>query len=263
MRFRHTLLVIFLVFCASFACAKPKITIATSTWEPYVSDDPAYHGYVYEIVRNAFETAGYDVDIKFMGWDKAERALKLGLVDAIFPEYYSKDRSAQLIFSDPFSGGPIGFFKISGSKIEFPNKQPTKNLRATLGKMRHFRFGVVKGYSNVAAFDDNETLIKRYVDSDRANLEQLYAGQVDMVIIDKYTAEYLIKHELPWNYQIKLTFMNPPLGYKKLHVAVSRQHTHQHNILAAFNRGLAKIKANGQLSQIIDQDALMNGEQVA
>ncbi len=252
-----------LIVLSQFAFANQKITLATSAWEPYVSDDPAYHGYVYEIIKSAYDAEGYDVDIRFMSWEKALRAVRLGIVDGIFPEYYSSDRAKTMVFSQPFSGGPIGFYKLSGSEVNFPTDDPTAALKKTLQSMDQYRFGAIKGYTNIPAFDHAKNLKKVMVSSDKENLEQLYSGQVDLIIIDKFTADYLLKHELPWNYQIKLSFMPPALGYKELHLAIKKNHPKRKKLLKAFNTGLHKISRNGLLSQIIDRDAVLSGEQVA
>jgi len=249
---------------SSTAMAGPhKITLATSAWEPYVSDDPAYHGYVYEIVKSAFEASGYTVEIKFMSWHNATRAVELGLVDGIFPEYTSEERSNVMEYSKPFSASPIGLYKLNNNDAQFPNRTPLKDLEKTFDQMKHYRFGAVKGYINVPAFDNNPHLKKHFVNNDKENIEQLYNGKVDIIIIDKYTANYLLKNEFPWNYQIKMSFMKPALGHKNCHVAIPKKIRHHKQLLEAFNKGLVTIRHNGLLGEIIDRDAAMNGEDVA
>ena len=74
---------------------------------------------------------------------------------------------------------------------------------------------------------------------------------------------YMLKHDFPWNYQIKISFMPPALGYEEFHVVIRKTSPHYQAFVDAFNRGLDKINRNGLLSEIIDKDASVTGEQVA
>lgn len=253
-----------LLILLSCAYAENKtLNLVTTPWEPYVRSQHEYHGYAYEIVKKALEAKGYQVNIQFKPWQQAMQSVNDGQVDAIFPKYITHSESQNIAFSVPFTGGPIGFYKLVGSDIDFPNSKPTKNLTRTFNEMRQYRFGVVKGYSNLPDFDNNPLLTKVVVNSDKENLEQLYAGQVQLILIDKFTAEYILNHQLPWRYQVKLSFMQPALGYKKLYLGVSKTHPNYQQIVNDFNSGLTEIAKNGVLSEIIDRDAIFSGRQLA
>lgn len=229
--------------------------LGTTEWPPYVQNS-ANKGYAYNIVLAAFKAAGYDdVRIIFMPWLDAEKAANEGQLDGVFPEYYSKERTQTVTYTRSFSESPIGFYKKLNSEIHYPNKHPEKDILATFNTLKHYRFGVVKGYVNIPALDNNNQLQKVYADSDVGNLRQLYEGKVDLVFIDQYTAEYLLHHQLSPDYSEQLVFMSPPLEHKKLYVAISKKNSQNQVIAKAFNRGLAIIKKNGSFSKIIDQDA--------
>ena len=252
-----------LTFFALVANAAAKtVTLATTTWEPYVRNAAVDKGYLYSIVEDSFKAAGYQVTIKFMPWHEAVAELKKGTIDGLFPEYYSAERAQDMVFSQPFSGGPIVLYKRRDAKVRFPNENPTENLVETFKQMENYTFGVVKDYANVPAFDDNRRLHKIEVMDDKANLEQLYEGKVQVAVVDKYVAEYLINHQLPKDYSSKLTFMPPILGYKLLYLGVARKNPHHEEILSAFNRGLKIIKKNGKITEILDHDAQMTGSQL-
>lgn len=242
--------------------AKKVITLATSVWKPYVSD-VGYKGYAYDLVEDAFKAAGFEVKIKFMPWKDAMAALKAGKVDGVFPKYYSTQDGQNLAFSQPFSGGPIALYKRRDNKAEFPIQNPPANLVETFDRMSDAKFGVVKGYTNVPAIDENPRLHKVTVLDDKANLEQLYERKVQFAVIDKYVAEHLLNHELPGSYARQLTFMPPILSYKLLYVAVSKNNPDHEAILQAFNRGLKIIKENGHLSQILQHDAQEEGSEIS
>jgi ABC-type amino acid transport substrate-binding protein len=255
MFYKKILLIFLLPFFFTLSYAK-SIVLGTTEWPPYVQDNPEHKGYAYEIVLAAFKAAGYnDVKIIFMPWDDAIKAVNEGELDGIFPEYFSEKRNKDIVYTHSFSDSPLGFYKRINSGIEYPNVHPDKNLMQTLNAMKNYRFGVVKGYINISAFDKNHHLTKVYADSDAENIEQLYNEQVDLALIDQYTAEYLLYHKLPSNYKDRLVFMNPPLGYKKLYVGISRKIEASAKIVHDFNMGLDVIKKNGLIEKIIDRDA--------
>lgn len=239
------------------------ITLATTTWEPYVSSSKDFKGYSYTIVAEAFKAAGYHVTVKTMPWQDAVSALEKGQVDGVFPEYYSAERAQTSDFSHAFSGGPIALYKRQNNPAEFPVENPTENLVDTFNRMSDATFGVVQGYTNLPAVDDNLRLHKVAAANDKANLEQLYQGKVQFAIIDKYVADYLLNHSLPESYAKQITFMPPILGYKLFYVSVSKKNPQGKEIIQAFNHGLDIIKTNGQMARILDQDAKETGSQVA
>lgn len=261
---KKTIGLFLILFCLPlFGFAKPSVVLATTQWEPYISTNAKYHGYAYEIVKAAYEQAGYQVTIKFMPWDKALRAAKKGQVDAVFPEYYSKTRLKNWEYSKDFSGGPIGFFKKKGSAVQLPAQAAFSNEKTILAKLSQYTFGVVKDYINFPAFDNNHNLKKRFVKSDRANLEQLYRGKVQLIVIDKFTADYILSRQLPPKVRRALEFMSPAMAYRKLYIAIPRTNSRAKTILQAFNKGLKTISQNGVMSKIMDKDAQLMGVQYA
>ncbi len=250
-------------FILSTQAAKPTVHLATTRWVPYVLKNKRYHGYAYEIVSAAFKAEGYNVDIKFMPWHQAIAKVKKAKVDGIFPEYYSQQASHNVTFSHPFSGGPIVLFKRRDNPFTLPVQLVRTDQKALFDQMKHYKFGTVYGYSNTPAFDNNHNLIKRFVSNDLANLKQLYRGIVDFIIIDKFTADYLIANPLGYRYAKRLTALEPALGVKKLFVGFAKHNPKPAPLAKIFNRGLTKIKRNGTLTKILDKDAKFTGDLLA
>lgn len=260
---RFWLSVVLSCLLSSAALANPRVILATTTWEPYVQNNPIYKGYVYNIVKAAYESSGYDVVIKFMPWDDAIHALKAGVVDGIFPKYYSGLDHDDMLFSKPFTGGPLALYHRSDKPFRFAVKDPAKHLDKVFAGMTQYKFGVVSGYHHLPAFDHNQKIEKIAVPSDKANLEQLYAGKVDFIIIDHFNATNILKNHLSKDMQKAVTFVPPPLGYQQLYLAVSRSTSNSAKLIRDFNRGLKQIKQNGELEKILDKDAHFTGHLVA
>ncbi len=231
------------------ASAAEKVTLVTLDWAPYIGKNLKNKGYVYQIVAEAFKRAGYDVTIQFYPWERALRMAKSGQADGLFPEYYDSSRLAQFAYSKPFPGGPVGFYIRKDSGIKF-TVNPRSNINAALRGLKQYKFGIVRGYVNTKAFDDAKYLTKETADSDEQNLQKLNGNRVQLIFIDKYVANYLIRSKFP-QFSRTLTFLNPPLEVKPLYIVFSKRAPGFQKKRAAFNMGLAKIKADGSLRKIM------------
>jgi ABC-type amino acid transport substrate-binding protein len=234
--------------------AEKSVKLATLAWEPYVGPDLPNKGYAAEVVTEAFKRSGYTTDIRFYPWARAVMTAEHGESDGIFPEYFDERRKQNFVFSDPFPGGPVGLYKRRDTAAAYsvnPQLNPTEALRG----LQDFRFGIVRGYINTVEFDNAAFLRKEEVFSDELNLKKLYNGRIQFMFIDKLVAEYLTSHKFP-EYEEALEFMEPPLEYKMLYIAFSRQTPAYQEKLAAFNAGLQQITSDGTLARIMKQHGI-------
>ncbi|MCX4025349.1 ABC transporter substrate-binding protein [Endozoicomonas sp. SM1973] len=233
----------------NYSSAREKITLSTLNWEPYIGQELENKGYVNEIVKAAFSEVRYDLEVLFFPWARALHVATLGHVDGLFPEYYDENRLTDFVFSDPFPGGPVGFYKRKDKNIKF-NVDPRKNLAEALKELRSYRFGVVRGYINTKEFDEADYLTKEEVINDDTNIKRLYKNRVQLIFIDKYVAQYIIAKRYPW-YALELEFLEPPLEVKPLYIAFSKKAPDYQKKLALFNRGLKKIQENKLMEEIM------------
>lgn len=224
------------------AQARDRVVLATLDWEPYIGRNLKQQGYVAMIVTQAFKRSGMDVEIQFHQWSRVIGLAKQGKVDGYFPEYYSDAITDYASFSDPIPGGPLGFFKRTSSKISFTN----------IEKLKGYRIGVVKGYTNTKAFDMANFLIKHPVKDDLSNLRLLLAGRVDLVVADKYVGEHLVRIHLP-SQASAIEFLPRILEEKALYVCLSKKSSRPHVYLNAFNNGLRQMKADRTLEKLLPQ----------
>lgn len=233
----------------TLSSARDKITLSTLNWEPYIGQTLDQKGYVNEIVKAAFSEEGYDLEVLFFPWARALHVATLGHVDGLFPEYYDENRLTDFVFSDPFPGGPVGFYKRRDKDIKF-SVDPKKDLPAALQALRKYRFGVVRGYINTKESDDADYLAKEEVINDDTNIKRLYKNRVQLIFIDKYVAQYIIAKRYPW-YALELEFLDPPLEIKPLYIAFSKKAPNYKKKLELFNSGLKSIKENNLMEEIM------------
>jgi len=238
----RNLWIIVALACLFFAPvqAQEKITLTTLDWEPYIGQSLKKQGYVAEIIREVFKRSGYEVEMKFTPWARAVYLAKEGFVDGYFPEYYADEIKAFAMFSDPFQGGPLGFFKQKDRDISFN----------TLKDLMSYKIGVVRDYINTKEFDQADYLTKEAVNDDLTNLKKLIAGRIHLMVGDQFVGLYLMeKNQLEGRENIE--FMMPPLELKDLYLCISRKTPDADKKLAAFNKGLKEITEDGTLKQIL------------
>jgi ABC-type amino acid transport substrate-binding protein len=255
------------LFCAAPLSAEQKtVTLATLEWEPYVGSEMAYKGMTAEIVTAAFQKAGYTVHFKFQPWAEGLAAARKGDVDGIFPAYDDASRRAAFVFSDKLMDSPLGLYKRSSKTLpggpgawgELYEKAPEITFQVdpridqteALKGLKDFSFGVVSGYVNTPEIDAADFLTKVEAENDLENLKNLFEGKVQLIVIDRYVAKSILVKKFPWQLG-EFDFMEPPLEKKPLYVIFSKQVKGHEEMLKDFNAGLALVKADGMLKEIM------------
>lgn len=243
-------------FCSrAYAEVEQIVSLATSEREPYIGVNLPDNGYVCELVTEAFQRAGYRVNIAFYPWARAVRNVQKGTQDGLLPVYYDDALTGEFAFSDPFPGGKIGLLKRKSTPAEYvvpPDTHQTEALR----HLQSYVFGVVRGSVNTPEFDAADFLKKDMVTTDMQNVLKLFKGRVDFVVIDKYTAADLMVNKLPHTIG-QLEFMNPPLAEKPFHIAFSKNSPGYQQRLADFNRSLREMITDQTVEKILYKHGLL------
>ena len=215
------------------------VRMGTLNWPPYIGVSLENRGYVAEVVGEAFRRSGVAFNFSFMPWARVVHMSKSGQLHGYFPEYDSPEVAAHSALSDPFPGGPVGFFKRRDTPIAFE----------TLEDLKGYTIGVVRGYVNTRAFDGAAFLRKEAVVDDYANVKKLLKRRVDLIVCDKYVGRYILERHFP-EARGQVEFMDPPLELKALQVCFSKKVPGYRERVRRFNAGLRMMKADGSLDAI-------------
>lgn len=227
---------------------RPVVRLASLEWEPYIGTRMPDQGYVAALIRAAYADQGVQVEIEFYPWARALHLARTGAVDGLMPEYFNPSREAEFEYSDAFPGGPLVLYKRRAHAIAF-STDPGKHQDAALRALKARRFGVVRGYLNTPVFDAATYLIKEEANDDATNLRKLVYGRIDLAVIDRRVAEHLIRTDYP-GYATQIEPMDPPLADIPLYIAFSRKAPRMRGSLAAFNKGLAAMRADGRVDAL-------------
>lgn len=242
---RATMAVIVLAVPPAYAYGD-EIQLMSTDYPPYFAAELPNGGPLTEIVTAAFAQAGHRVAIEFVPWNRALEYGKAGRVDGLHGAWHSREREKWFIFSDPLPGNELIFYKRRGT-------QPEKFT--SYEDLKPFTIGIVKAYRNPKAFEATDLYTDAAV-SDQVNLRKLANGRIDLVLIDRAVAEYILATELT-EYKDQLVALEPPLEHLPLYVMISRKVENRLEIANDFNRGLAKIVEQGRVVEILEKHGMV------
>jgi len=242
---RFLVMVVFALFASRGFLQAETLKIATLDREPYTGHSLKGGGFCSEIVTEVFRKAGYTVKIDFITWDKAIDEGTKGNYDAVFPEYYSKERIKDFTYSNFFTNSLLGFYQRKGSNIKYK----------TIRDLAPYKIGVIKGYANTEEFDKATYLKKIESDSDEENLRKLAMGELDLIVIDKLVAQHLISTKMSGETG-KLVSVEPPLQIQPLFVIFPKKLSQSDKRLKDFNKALDELTKAGSITDIMKRSGV-------
>jgi len=235
-----------LAFCipssvSRIAAKADTVTLITNDYPPYNSPSLPQLGIISAISSAAFLHSGDQLVIHFAPWKRAILLAEKGETNGILSVWYSKERSTVLAYSNPIYSNEIGFYARKDNPIDVSD----------LSQLKALKIGVVRGYLNPPAFDAAD-LTTDPASDDADNLLKLAAGRIDLVLIDKQLARYLLRTRLK-SIGNQLIWLPPPIDTLQLYVAFSRKSPGWEKRLAHLNAGLAAIQKDGTLARLTQQ----------
>jgi len=217
------------------------ISLAVLDWKPYAGEELENFGFGSKILTAAFNRVGYEVTFSFMPWVRAIKDTEIGIYDAVCYGYYSDKRAKIYALSNPFVESTLVFCKHKDSNISYHSLQDLKP----------YRIGIVRGYVNTVQFDAVEYLKKEEAGNETLNLKKLLNKRVDLILIDKFVAQYLI-NTIFYKNKSDFEFIVPPLKIHPLYVMFSRKVKDYERKLKDFNNGLEQIISDGTRIKILE-----------
>jgi polar amino acid transport system substrate-binding protein len=236
--FRLALLSLMMTFCLSVNAE--KITAAGDPWPPFLDPKQANQGLIIEISKAAFATQGYELEMNFVPWARALAGVKNATYDLLLGTWWTEERTGYLLYSDPYLENSVKFIKKKGSSFEYDG------LASLSGKS----VGVVRDYGYGDDFLSDKGFRRPEAKDFIGNVRKLAAGRIDLTLEDELVAKAIIAKNEPALLD-KIEFCNLPLSSNALHVTSGLSNSKHKKLIAAFNKGLAEIKANGVYDKII------------
>jgi len=247
------LFVLFLLTLLSYptpgnALAEKTINFVTFECRPYVGKDLPNQGFVHELIFEVCKRIGYQAQLSYYPLARSKMLVEEGLADALFPIFYDETLKDKFLFSDPFLGSALGLLK-KKSFIVPTWKNSGNAADNVIDSLKKYRFGVVQGGAVPAHFDQTFLKKKDYVPNDLINIDKLYWGRNDFIIIDRYTVADLIVKKRP-QYIGQLEFLSSPIETNPFRIAFSKKTKGTRQRQLDFNRGLKEVAEDGTMERI-------------
>ncbi|MCH4293413.1 transporter substrate-binding domain-containing protein [Shewanella sp. 3B26] len=217
------------------------LTLVATDLPPFYSDTLVDKGPVAHLVMQALARRGYRVELKFYPFIRATALIKAGKADAIIGLWYRREREAWAEYSAPLQSVEIGFLARKDAQIAF----------AELGELKGRLIGISRGYANPPAIAANG-LRTEEADSDETNLRKLLLGRVDMIVISRHVATYLIEHGSA-EYRGQFEFVGDVLATEVFHLGVAKNRDAPKQLVKDFNQAIEEMQKDGSMTAILSK----------
>lgn len=214
------------------------VPLCVGDFPPYNSAVLPDQGPVLQITREAFERVGLDIKVEFLPWARLLKLAEAGEC-AIVGLWRNAEREQIYEFSSAIVRQELGLFGRVG--------------RAR-GELRQQLIGIERSSYVPEALNLDEQ--RRYpVQGIRQNFTMLAHDRIDLALADRGAGEFLLKQRP--DLAALIEWKGPRLEYKDAHLAATRSAARARAWVEAFERGLAKLRADGSHQRILKQAGLM------
>lgn len=222
------------ILCGGAAADERLVRMTSLSWPPYADPDLPGGGATVSIARRAFAEMGYRLEVDFYPWSRAiylARQPTSGYAGYL-PEYFSPALSDTFLFSDAAGEGQLGFVQQAGEPLPWQY----------IGDLRDYHIGVVKDYVNTADLDrmiDDGLLVSSEVLNDKANIQKVAFGRVDLAVIDRHVLSYSLSRDPELAAIAEQVRFHPRLlENKQLFLCFQKD---REQLLQIFNEGLSRL----------------------
>ncbi len=218
------------------------LKLVSSSWPPYVEKETHGKGAAMDLVSHILQRAGYKTEISIESWPRSLRGSEIGIYDVVATAWFTEERNKELQFSDPYYENVVRFIKRKESPIRFRSYDDLNNLIV----------GVVTGYAYGDEFERARGFLKIAKNHVIQNLLLLQQGRIDLTLGDEWVLRHQLTQYFP-NAVNEFEFLERPVSRRGLHIAVSRTRPDHKEIIAAFNKSLAEMKADGSMEKLLNK----------
>lgn len=222
------------------------LRLATGELPPYATEARGDKGVALRIVREAFRSQGHDVVYTFMPWGRALEEARAGKWDGTAywghkPEYEKSFLLSENVLTEQW-------VVLHRAALQVDWKQPAD--------LAPYTFGAIKTYTYTPEFHALFASGKLKVDwspDDIATLRKLAAGRVDVVLLDRNVACFLIDQHLT-GAEARTIRAHPKLMTENFstHLMLPKALPQSAARLAAFDKGLAALRASGEYRRMLE-----------
>ena len=225
--------------------AAERLRLVADAWPPFTDATLLNGGLATDIVSTALARAGFASDFEQVPWARALMGVGDGRYDVLMNAWYDEARTQLGQFSDEYLLNRVRFIKRRDDPIEFQNLQ----------QLHDYPVAVVRGYAYSAEFDADPQLQKVPVHNFAMAVRMLAARRVRLTVEDEYVARFHLARESP-RVRNAVEFLPKTLSENSLHILVSLKNPRHEQIVAGFDREIARMKVDGSYARLLKQHGM-------
>lgn len=239
MTLKKWMICLFVICCSGYASSE-KIHLVAIDYPPFIGKELMGNGPFAELVSRSFRNTGYGIQVEYLPWARSMSEAKAGRVDGVIGGWYSVERAEDFLYSDPIHPNEMVFYKRKGEDITFTSY-------ASLVK-QGFTLGSVRGYALPKGLEESGISIN-LVTEDIQNLKMLAKQRIDLVVVDKEFARYVLR-DFP-QVAKEIEWMEPVLERPQQYLIISKKAKNAQKKLDEFNKGLKLLRQTGEFNRIM------------
>ncbi len=243
-RFARAVALIGVLLLAQPAAAQ-RLRLVADAWPPFTDATLINGGLATDIVSTALARAGYASDFEQVPWARALMGVGDGRYDVLINAWYDDARTQLGQFSAEYLLNRVRFIKRRDDPVDYQS----------LEQLHDQPIAVVRGYAYSAAFDQDAQLHKVPVHNFAMAVRMLAAQRVNLTLEDEYVARYYLARESP-RVRNAVEFLPKPLSENSLHILVSLKNPEHEQIVARFDREIAKMKVDGSYARLMKEHGM-------
>lgn len=233
--------------------AGETIRIATGEFAPWTSEKLKHGGFTNHVISEAFKLEGIEVEFTFYPWKRAYENARAGdQYQATSYWYPSEEREKDFYYSDPIQTDATVFFHLKD------NPPPEWD---TLDDLKDRRIGATSGFTYTGEFWEaakSKRLDIQEANTEELNFRKLLKGRIDLFPSDPLVGQKILLEAFGIRAAEQVTYHHKPMVAPTGHLLFSRKNANAEVLLAAFNRGLAKLRESGRYT--LFQAELISGK---
>ncbi|OAJ93823.1 substrate-binding periplasmic protein [Vibrio bivalvicida] len=244
------LLLSFSILCSAHANER-VVRLVVGDWEPYTSSQNNPNYKISEtLVKAAYATQGYEVQIDYHPWTRAYRYAQTDRYDGTFPWFKNSEREELFLFSSPLFVQKIVFFYHMNSRFAWQD----------IADLNNFRIGATQEYEVTRLMQSNGIELE-VSNSDDVNFIKLGKYRIDAYPAGLERGYYMMGNILP-AIQINQLKVHPkPIIENDMFVMFSKQNIKRSKRLSeALRIGIESLIESGEYQVIIDVEKQIRPE---
>ncbi|MES9868877.1 MAG: transporter substrate-binding domain-containing protein [Sedimenticola sp.] len=233
---------------ANVYAQQAEIKISSDPWVPWVlsaEDDGAPNGIAIDLANEIFSRMDVPIDISIYPYKRCLFQMETGKRDMLLMAKKTPEREKFMLYSDVVVNDPQLLYYATQHKEDFEWSELSDLKGATIGVVLGFDYGQLTQYAKKT--HDYSLIVSS---DDDTNLRILLAGRIDLLAMNRSTADHLIKKNPELKGKIRAA--TNPISVAEFHFAISRKGNATH-LLPRINETIAEMNSDGSLERILRQ----------